>query len=190
LTPGTITATKGTLAVPGTTGNFTITIAGQTTNTIAIGSGAQVVQSAIQSLPGFTDTVTVTLSGSTYTLTFGATSFSTVSGMVVLAGSVPLASEDTVAHFETALQNQIRSLLQTAGIAAGTVTVGDDGSSATHPKLTISSSSLDFGLAFQEPIVASVGGGRISLTAPQVLRTADTSQPSLSISRSVNADVK
>ena len=189
LTPATISTNKGTLAVPGTTGNFTITIAGVTTNTIAIGSGAQVVQSAIKALQGFTDTVTVTLSGNTYTLTFGATPFSAVSGMVVLNGSVPVASEDTVAHFEAALQSQVLSLLQTAGIGAGTITVGDDGSSTTHPKLTISSSSLDFGLAFQEPVVATVGGGRISLTAPQVLRTADTSLPSLSISRSVNADV-
>ena len=38
------------------------------TNAIAIGSGAAVVQSAITALNGFTDTVTVTLSGSTYTL--------------------------------------------------------------------------------------------------------------------------
>ena len=190
VTPGTISAKKGTLAVPGTTGNFTITIAGVTTNTIAIGSGAQVVQSAIQALQGFTDTVTVTQSGNTYTLTFGSTPFSAVSGMVLLNGSVPVASEDTVAHFESALQSQIQSLLQTAGIGAGTIAVGDDGSSATHPKLTISSSSLDFGLAFQEPVIATVGGGRVSLTAPQVLRTADTSLPSLSISRSVNADVK
>ena len=190
VTPGTISAKKGTLAVPGTTGNFTITIAGVTTNTIAIGSGAQVVQSAIQALQGFTDTVTVTQSGNTYTLTFGSTPFSAVSGMVLLNGSVPLASEHTVADFESALQSQIQSLLQTAGIGAGTIAVGDDGSSATHPKLTISSSSLDFGLAFQEPVIATVGGGRVSLTAPQVLRTADTSQPSLSISRSVNADVK
>src|SRR6185437_15747665 len=70
-----LTSTSGTLTVPGTTGNFTITIAGHTTNAIAIGSGAQVVQTAIKALTGFTDTVTVTLNGSTYTLTFGTTPF-------------------------------------------------------------------------------------------------------------------
>ena len=195
LTPATISTHVGSLTVTGTTGNFTITVAGQTTNTIAIGSGAQVVQSALQTLLGTTDTVTVTLSGSTYTLTFVSTPFSAVSGMVVLAGAVPQATKDsmgntvhnfaTIGSFEAALQSQILSLLQGAGIGAGTITVGDNGAS----KLTISSSSLDFGLAFQEPVVATVGGGRVSLTAPQVLRTSDPSQPSIQISRSVNVDV-
>ena len=182
------TITSGTLAVTGTTGNFTITIGGLMTTPIAIGSGASVVQSAITQLSGFTDTVTVTLSGSTYTLSFGTTHFSTLSGAILLPGSIPLASEDTIGHFETALQSQIQSLLQGAGISGGSnITVGD---ASSHTELTISSTTLTFGLMFQEPIVASVGGGRISLTAPQVLKTANTSLPSVSISRGVNVDVK
>ena len=176
----------GTITVVGTSGNFTITVGPRTTSGLAIGSSAAVVQTAVTALPGFTDTVTVTLSGSTYTFTFGSTNFSSVSGDVILQGSIPLASEGTIGAFQSALQTKIQSLIQGAGISGGSgVSVGTSGNA-----LTLTSSSLNFGLMFQEPIVASVGGGRISLTAPQVLHTADASKASIAISRSVNVDVQ
>ena len=177
---------KGTLAVPATTGNFVILVGSQMTSQIAIGASSALVQAAISGLPGFTDSITVTGSGGVYTLTFGTTVFNgNVGGAVILDGSVPYAQDDTAAHFATALQTAIQSLFQKAGISGGSdVAVG---TSTNH--VTLESNSQDFLLMFPSPVVVTAGGGRISLTAPQVLHTADTSKPSVSISRSVSVDL-
>src|SRR5581483_4901721 len=107
-------------------------------------------------LAHFTGTVTVVQSGSTYTVTFSNPLFATLSGTLVLTGSIPHTQEGTASAFAAALQSQIQSLFQQAGVTGGAgVAVG-----TSSGALTVASSSQNFTLSFPEPIVASAGGGR------------------------------
>src|SRR5581483_12267098 len=188
-----VTTHSATYTVAATTGNFEFGFAsnGKTTAAIAIGASASVVQSALTQLlsdSGLTGTVSVTQSGNAYTVTFSAVDLTCPSGQclnagVLLVGNVQHTHEGTQADFDAALQSAIRSVLKAAGVA------GSDSPTVTGSGVSAGASGPTFVLSFPSPIVATAGGGRVSLTAPQVTYTFDDNQPVVSVGRHVAVDV-
>ena len=160
---------SGTITVPATGGNFTLTLqntghtASATTPQLSVGSAPGVLQSSLQSLSTFTGSVTVTQSGNVYTFTFsGGPQIADLSGDLVLTGTAPTANKNAT-DFASTLQSSIRSTLAGAGISfQPTVTV--NGSN----ELQVNSGSASFSFAPRVP----VGRRRLCRRRTRVARLA------------------
>ncbi|HET7129920.1 MAG TPA: hypothetical protein VFJ93_12675, partial [Gaiellaceae bacterium] len=185
----TLTITSGTFSTGTTTnGKFTLSYndgaTTQTTPQLAIGSGASVLKSAIEALSNFHGTATVSQNGSGYTVAFaGGPSLSGLSARLELSGNVARASAGSRADFASALDAAVDATLKKSGFtsAANPATITLSGTS-----LHLVSSVGTFQLVFASPVVAESGGGRISLTAPQVQYTFDADKTPVTLQRHVD----
>jgi hypothetical protein len=154
-----------------TGGTFKLAHGADTTGDISFTAKTDDVKSALEALPGWSGKVdSVSLSGTTYTITFSNT-LGNVSQLVAdgskltsktVNGSVRKFDADTNG-LTTAIQSALNGALSVAGVSGVTVDVALDSSNI---QLTPHGANLN--IQFRSPITVDSGGGRISISASPI----------------------
>ncbi len=163
----TVTGFQAVSTLGATAGNFIVTFDGKTTTTLAVDSPAAAIQTAIRGLASVgAVAVTVDRTGNQLTIDLVSLDPTKLTVQEVILGTVRRTTSP--AEFAAALQSQMNDVLHAAGetgvntavsLSAGMLQIGQTG-------------AYQLQVRFPSPVVAQLGGGKISLTAPAVTYTA------------------
>ncbi|HWC46112.1 MAG TPA: hypothetical protein VG868_08365, partial [Casimicrobiaceae bacterium] len=166
----------------GSKGKFAVTFGSNTTDQLAFDTDATVVQAALGALSGI-GTISVTKSGTTFTVNWTAPGTHTLSVDVFLTGTAPRAL--TPAAFAIGLETAVNNVLADAGIDAE-ITVG----LTSGGFLTITTTKT-LELDFATPVVVDTPvGTRITLLTPGQTYTLDADSTPLTITRTLVINLK